>query len=211
MARQFQFLDKQGNPKIVDLTRLMAAEKRRLVSGDGPFVLTQDGDSIFSGTRIGVSQHLKKRLERGEVGSAYRVRAGKKGVVFQCREVKPALEVINTSGNDQIDLIWSLVKDEFPFVYFLGAYVCKSIFGTGTSSQHSYGNAIDIGANPDRLQEIAEWLVARASELKLDHVIYKNRIWTKGVGWHAYTGEYHATHVHADPDPQFSGSCGVRN
>ena len=129
------------------------------------------------------------------------------------RKVTPPLSIIDTNGNLKADTWWSAVNAEFAEYHprFAGAYVCKSIAGSGgTPSQHSYGNAVDIFFDTFQDQErVAAWAVAHADEFSLEHVISGDRIWTRGVGWHAYTGDYHA-HLHVDFNPQFSGRCGVK-
>jgi len=90
------------------------------------------------------------------------------------------------------DEIWS----RWPGVSNLGTHVVKNISGTSTPSQHSYGNAIDIGGTDGQLTEIASWAARRAAALGLSQVIFKDRIWTTEQGWHSYTAGGHETHVH---------------
>jgi hypothetical protein len=151
-------------------------------------------------------------LKRGGVGDSYSVRSpSRKHPVIQIREAKPSIEVINTNGNDKADKCWTAVIHEFTIpIYFLGSYVCKYVAGSWTLSQHSYGNAVDFGANSmDQLHLIANWLVNQSTELSLQHVIVADTVWTRGYGWSHYSGEYHY-HTHADFTPEQSGSCGMK-
>ena len=208
-TRQFIFYRKDGSPsKPVSLATVMAAAKVRIVSGAGPYVLTQDGQNLTGGIdRASVLRRLERRLAVGKVGPQYRVRANHQSV-FRCREVVPAIDIIDTNGNDKADVFWSEVVALFDSFdpRFAGAYVCK------LSSQHRFGNGVDVFFNSLAQQDmVADWAVAEADRLHLQHVISRNRIWTRGVGWHAYTGDYHY-HIHVDFEPNFSTGlpCGVR-
>lgn len=209
--RQFVYLYRNGSiSKPVGLGSVMRAARARLIVGRGPWALRIDDEELgrFKRRRAAL-QGLRREAERGDVGTVYRLRTSER-VVFQCREIRPAIEITDTNGNDKADRCWSAVKAEFPKVQFLGAYVCKRVAGTYTLSQHSYGNAVDFGAGSmDALYDIARWLVNRAAELDLEHVIVDDRIWTRGYSWSSYSGDRHY-HVHVDYVPQYSGSCGVR-
>jgi hypothetical protein len=209
--RQFVYAKKNGAPsKPVGLRAVMAVALLRTVIGGGPFDLTQDGEALRQDvSRKIVLDRLKTQLEHGEVGPAYRVRNPKK-VVFSVRETKPAWEVIDTNGNDKADAAWGAVKMVFPKVRFLGAYVCKYIAGSNNLSQHSYGNALDIGAGSmAELERIADWFQDHSEEFHLEHIIVNRSIWTHGVGWRYYGGDTHY-HVHLDFTPSQFGSCGVK-
>ena len=209
--RQFIYFKKDGTAsKPVGLSTLMTAAGVRVITGTGPFVLTQDGEPVSGEvTRGKVLDSLRRRLSLGDIGPAYRIRNGKGNIVFRCREIGGSVDVIDTSGNDKADMFWSAVVLRFKDFHprFAGAYVCKP------SSQHRFGNAVDIFFDSLAHQDdVATWAVAHADELHAEHVISRDRIWTRGVGWHSYSGDYHA-HLHVDFDPNFSSSlpCGVRN
>lgn len=185
------------------------AAKNQLDFGLRPYILKRDGKIIRRGNRAWILRGLKRALEKGEVGFTYRVWASG-DLEFTCREVVPAVHIIDTNGNDKADKCWSYGKAEYPDCSFLGAYVCKHIAGSSTMSQHSYGNAVDFGRDSmDELYDLAYYLLGKADELSLQHVIVDDRIWTRGVGWSYYGGQRHY-HVHCDFTPQYSGSCGVR-
>jgi hypothetical protein len=84
----------------------------------------------------------------------------------------------------------------FPGLTNMGTHVIKNVAGTSTPSEHSYGNAIDIGGTGKTLAEAASWAVAHAAKLGVSQVIYQTSIWTSDGGWHPYTGVPHTTHVH---------------
>ena len=209
--RQFVYFKKDGIPSDpVGLPVLMTTAKDRIKPGSGPLGLTQDGELVGRGDRKEVLGRLDRRLTNGDVGPTYRIRNAKGVVVFRCREVIPAIDVIDTNGNDKVDAVWSAVVAEFHGETFLGAYVCKHISGTSLMSQHSYANALDIGGpSMAFLNEVADWLFARRDEFSIETIIVGDRIWTRSGGWHAYTGDYHY-HVHVDFTPHFSGACGPR-
>ena len=92
------------------------------------------------------------------------------------------------------------------YLRYAGAYVCKP------KSQHRFGNAIDAFFDSlDHQDRVCSRAVELADELELQHVISRQRIWTKGVGWHPYDGDFH-WHGHFDFAPNFATSlpCGVR-
>lgn len=208
-TRQFIFYRKDGTPsKPASLATLFVAARMRIVVGAGPFTLTQDGDPLATDvSRARVLDRLERVLRNGDIGPQYRVR-NTDGVVFRCREVKVAIEPADTSGNDKVDAfagaVYTLFGDFKP--RYAGAYVCKP------SSQHRFGNAIDFFFDSLVHQdEAAKWAVAHADEYSIEHVISRDRIWTRGVGWHEYGGDYHY-HIHVDFNPNFSTAlpCGVR-
>ncbi len=192
-----------------DIGGTMEAARSQLRSGLFPYTLKVDDRVIGKGKRKKVLFLLRHQLEIVKVGPTARIWAGKK-IRFRAKRTEPALHIIDTNGNDHADFAWSVIRDKFHDVRFLGAYVCKHIVGSYTMSQHSYGNAVDFGRdNMDELWDLAHYAVANADVLHIQHVIVGDRIWTRGSGWAHYSGEYHY-HVHIDFAPQYSGSCGVR-
>lgn len=213
MTRQFIYFKPDGTPiaKPVEFTKLMDAAENRLQTGQGPFTGTKEGDDapfVTNKTREQTLKKFKVVVNKGDVGPTYRIRNSKGVTVFRCREIVAAIDLIDTNGNDKIDVIWTFEKDNFPNATFLGSYVCKVIAGTNTHSQHSYGNAVDTGGV--NLEVLAKLLVKNADNLSLQNVIYHDQIWSRGVGWRHYSGIYHY-HCHADCCPGVSSSraCGV--
>lgn len=99
-------------------------------------------------------------------------------------------------------------------ISYAGVFACRPIAGSSTWSQHSWGNAIDMFAAPEHLAVIAGNVVLQGTKrtkanhgrkIPLAHVIYKDRIWTPGIGWHDFTGTYHGNHVHVDFLPYKTG------
>jgi hypothetical protein len=214
MSREFIYEKVDGSiSRPVTLETVMRVAGKRITSGDGPFTLTQDGDPVVSDVaRMVALKKLRHRLTVGDIGPVYRVRNDRSRVVFKVRETKPAIDIVDTNGNDKADLFWSTIKAEFGGYSprFAGAYVCKQVSGSSTLSQHSYGNAVDIFFNTLAHQEaVANWVVAHADELSIEHAISGDRIWTRGIGWHYYAGDKHY-HLHVDFTPSYSGPCGVR-
>lgn len=209
MAREFQNIKPDGTwSSHKSLAETMDAARTQCDSGLKKYTLTKDGKKIRTGTRRWVLRGLQRALEGGTPGPVYRIWGD--GLLFTCRETVPAIHIIDTNGNDKADKAWSYGKAWYPDVSFLGSYVCKYIVGSGTLSQHSYGNAVDFGRDSmAELNDLANKMVANADELDIEHVIVGDRIWTRGYGWSHYGGEYHY-HVHVDFTPQYSGSCGVR-
>lgn len=211
MSRQFYTLRADGWNGPVSLTEVFKRAADQAKPGTGPFTRFKNHKPVgYKRQRHAALIAFDYMITTGKVGDAFSLHNANKEVL-RVREAKPSYEVINTNGNAKIDKIWTAIVHEFTFpTTFLGAYVCKYIAGTWTMSQHSYGNAVDIGSTSmDRLHTIANWAVAHASELVINHVIVGNTVWTRGYGWSHYSGEYHY-HVHIDAYPEQSGSCGVK-
>jgi hypothetical protein len=197
------------------LTKLMAVAALKVVKGKGPFVITQDGEPISTGLIRSICLiKLRGFVKNRPLGPVFRVRKGNGDVVFACRAVKVDFvdDSDTTSGNEHADIYWNVIRDTFRGFAprFAGAYVCKNVAGTSTPSQHSYGNAVDIFFDTlDHQEVVADWVVAHAQELNAEHAISGSHIWTRGVGWRDYGGDFHS-HLHVDFSPQYSGACGVR-
>jgi hypothetical protein len=202
------YLASGGLSKPVRLGGEMRAAGKALHAGEGPFV-TLRGQSRKSDLKRRLAlRTVRKMLSAG--AKDVRVHNAKGKLIYHVKRAAPP--VINIDGNAKVDAVWTYEKTHYPNVSFLGAYVCKFIAGTSTHSQHAYGNAVDCGGvSMDELNNIANDLIAHAVELSLENVIVADRIWTRGQGTRAYTGEYHF-HVHADCFPSIDPSlpCGVR-
>ena len=91
----------------------------------------------------------------------------------------------------------------FQYMHNMGLHVVKKVGDTNTASQHTYGNAIDIGGTKSEMQELANWLVSNANSSSVNNIIYNERIWNPGQGWHVYNWKSigstpHLDHVHVD-------------
>ncbi len=209
--KTFVHAEKPGDPSQPEsLSEAMDAAKDALVRGQGPFAVKKNDEELGDQQKREDALHtLRDELESSSVGDVYRVRDAEQ-VIFKVREVVPAKEVLDTSGNKKIDAVWSFIKTEHLDCTFLGAFVCKNVVGTSTPSQHSYGNAVDAGAGTmAELRKIADQVVDEAAALSVAHIIVGDKIWNPDAKWHDYTGEFHH-HVHVDCDPNFSGPCGLK-
>ncbi len=84
------------------------------------------------------------------------------------------------------------VSSRFPFVFNLGISVVKKIKGTDTWSQHSFGNAVDIGVRSLKQGDaVYGWLKARQGRYKIAHLLWRI--------------PDHYNHVHVDFYPQYGG------
>jgi hypothetical protein len=215
-VRHFVYVRKSGEPSNpAGMARVMTVAAARVVQGSGPFRLRRNEDDAGpERSRAEVLRRLRKQLTTGSVGDFSRVYSATvpDEALLRAREVQPSLDVIDINGNDRADVYYSTILQEFPQYRprYAGSYVCKDIAGTSELSQHSYGNAVDFFFDSLAHQDaVAAWVVAHADELHVEHVISRNRIWSRGQGWHAYTGDYHS-HLHVDLSPQYFGPCGVR-
>jgi len=202
-----------GYSQPIGLTKLVSIAAPPPVTGRGPFVLTQDGDPISpETTRVDVLQRFRRAISHREIGPVFRIRKGNGEVAFAARAVVAVSEVNSTNGNSNCDVYFNWVRENFRAYNprYAGAYVCKHIAGSSTMSQHSYGNAVDIFFDSFGHQDrVARAVVENHDALDVYHVISGQSIWTKGVGWTGYRGDFHA-HLHVDFEPQYSGPCGVR-
>lgn len=193
-----------------DLKALRQAAAERIDPGR-KYILSVDGEPIGNPVaRATVLDHLERRAAHSDVGHTFRVKPEGKPACFKFRVVEPLhVPVEPVNGNVKANAFWQALNDSLgsTISHEAGSYVCKP------DSQHRYGNALDVFFKSFAEQErAAAWAVAHADELDIEHVISGDRIWTRGVGWHAYTGEYHA-HLHVDFMPNFNQSlpCGIRN
>jgi hypothetical protein len=200
----------------VGLGRHMSSARQRVLMKQQPFILTQDGDPISSQLkREAVIDRYEKAVKDRELGATFRIRRTTKdrNVVFTGRSVKDKPDSIDINGNRNADEFWGWVVNNYPTFKprFAGSYVCKSIAGSGgVSSQHSYGNAVDVFFGSIAQQEIVfRDITNRKCPVPVAHAISLRRIWEPGSGIHGYSGIPHY-HLHADFSPQYSGSCGVR-
>ncbi len=206
--RKFIYVTAHGASKPLGLVDLDAAASARVVSGNGPFQLTADGENLGQPKkRKDALPALHRRLLVGDVGPAYRIRSMHTDeVVFTCREVKLAADVIDTSGDDKADRYWTALKAEFPNATFLGALVCKP------DSQHRFGNAVDAGFPSREMGDaMARWAISHSGEFDIRNLIYQTTIWHEGTK-SPYTGVPHVSHTHADFNPTFDTNlpCGLR-
>lgn len=125
-----------------------------------------------------------------------------------------------SAGDPAIQAIVRAAAAEFPKLLSLGGYVCKFVSGTTTPSQHCRFGPVNDGCNAWDLAlkrrgvysvrlmwRLAHWLANHADALRIDTVIFRDRIWTPSAGWHAYGGVFHSTHVHVNPRERADLAC----
>jgi hypothetical protein len=117
---------------------------------------------------------------------------------------------------------WQDVILRFPDCGSLGLFVCKTLqHGRPGSGK---GNAWDIAPPKDVmnagaarihgwLDDAAKWIRVEAmgGKMPVSEVIWLDHIATKAKGWtvRAYSGVFHATHIHVSGDPLLNeGPCG---
>lgn len=170
-------------------------------------------------SRLDARHRLEYHMEMAATGDVWeienengwrmRVRKTSEGVD---RIVPPWASTYLRSTNPRINAVAAAAYAFDEGVDCLGSKVCKRIAGSTSWSQHAYGNAIDLafrvppptGFDMARQDRLATFLVAHADELAIEHVIHRDRAWTRGSGWSSYGGIYH-THVHVDCTPQGTG------
>jgi hypothetical protein len=104
----------------------------------------------------------------------------------------------------EIQRVYYELFSRWPNTTNMGTHVVRNIAGTDTLSEHSFGDAIDIGGPDEQLTEQASWLASHAAPLGITQVIFKDRIWTDTEGWHPYTAGGHDTHVHVTGPQTYS-------
>lgn len=100
---------------------------------------------------------------------------------------RPALVAIDT------------IKRTWPGVRIDSSVVCRNISGTGTRSQHSYGNALDLFGPGNQLEAIYQYFNRARADYSVKTLCYRGR---GGCS----TGHY--DHVHIDFHPAMTGPCG---
>lgn len=216
MARRYAWKDKEGDwTDPIRFTRMVLVARAKVKSGEGPFVLSQDGVEISGElSRHDVLVRFNQAISNRDVGPVFRIRNGNNKIVLTARALIVKLDKVSdsTSGNEKSDFFYNWVVNNYKAYdpRYAGSYVCKTVVGTSTVSQHSYGNAVDFFFDTIEHQEkVAQEAVEVHDLLHLRHLISLDRIWTKDVGWKPYTGVKHY-HIHADFDPAQSGPCGVK-
>lgn len=95
----------------------------------------------------------------------------------------------------------TLLLARYPGAKSAGIYNCRPVRGGSSLSLHGEGRAVDIRP-VDKAQgdTIAAWLLANASALNVQEIIWYRRIWTArypDAGWRDYNGvNAHKDHVH---------------
>jgi hypothetical protein len=204
-----------GVARPQDLGDVLVVARARIETGDGPFKALLDGAVMFDDAdRAKALRRTKAIAGNLKVGETLRVRReGESEVAFWLRAVADDVETIDISGNDHADEFWTWVVTEFGAYKprFAGAYVCKSISGSGgVASQHSYGNAVDVFFDTFAHQTAVYNAVKRGDcPVPIANAISGRTIWQPGDGEDPYGGDPH-WHLHCDFLPAYGGGCGVR-
>lgn len=155
------------------------------------------GKIAYDSLGLAVSSTLD-RLRRLEIGDGLRFSvAGTPLRSAVIRVVDWTPKPAETNGSEQVDLYVACLNELWGNKWRSGgAFVCKKTVGTNTWSDHAWGEAQDIFADWDVMDEIAAWTVDTHKELNVNYVILRDRIWRSSTKkWGIYTGEYHR-HVH---------------
>lgn len=158
------------------------------------------------GNAVAMTLHRLRSCEVGE-GLRFTVKDGAttaKEAVIRIVDWTP--EPADTNGSKQVDLYVACLNELWRDKWRSGgSLVCKKVAGTNTWSDHAYGEAQDIFASWEVMNEIAEWTVAAYKELNVNYVILRDRIWKRETKkWGIYTGIYHR-HVHTSFSHDGSG------
>lgn len=151
---------------------------------------------------------LKRKTVNGSVGDVFLLSAADGERVFQVKVVEVALKLVDTVGNERIDLIFTAITTRFAGVVSWGICNCRTIAGTSKWSQHAYCNAWDLHASDAVMAQIFDWAImeAKSGKLPIAHIIYNKKIWTPAEGLHGYGGTNpHTDHIHIDAAPNFTG------
>lgn len=196
----------------MSLNMAMTRLHNRLALQKGPYHVRDSHEPKDWGPWRGLYATLKAvrvRISNANLGTKLLI-GPTEGSTWAIRKVEVAPPIIDTVGNDRIDRIYTFVFHKFPKANNLGIYNCRPVANSSTWSQHSWSNALDVGADSmDTLHTIADAVVAAAIGGDLNGIVHTvivaNERWVKGEGWGPYTGIYHY-HVHIDADPNYSGT-----
>lgn len=123
---------------------------------------------------------------------------------FRKHDKNPAM-IIDTEGTQAIDIIVGTTAVQFPIgLRVLGIYVCRTIAGSGTLSQHAFGNAVDWGASTSLLDRVArfQYGLVKKGYLPISQLIWRGRDMLSG---HSVYDHYN--HIHDSGRPLQSGGC----
>lgn len=208
MMREYRVKQREDWSRNLQLDELMDVADNRVEPGFGPYQVWQGGEWTTNKLiRVEALKKFRHQISNREIGDVFKIVDIREPQIV-ARAVQAFSDADTTSGNAKADRFWNWIRQEFePWEpRYAGAYVCKVL------SQHRFGNAVDVFFDTLAHQDlVAHRVVALAEFLHPMHVISKQRIWTKGVGWHDHTGDFHG-HLHVDFDPNWVSSlaCGVR-
>lgn len=137
------------------------------------------------------------------------------GPIFRVRKMAETEEIIDTTGTDAIDEIWTAVFKRFDFEYgIVNLGICANKPG-----EHSKCNAVDIGVSKPKdsdaihtaILDIAEFLRGEMIKdtqgepgLPVNGIIVMEQVCSRSESyWHYYSGVAHVSHVHVSgwPNP----------
>ena len=113
-------------------------------------------------------------------------------------------KIVNTEGTRAIDIAVGTTLWYFPTVRSIGIYVCRTIAGSSTLSQHAFANAWDLGGSTELLDKIARFQVDLIHKgwLPVSQVIWRGRELLSG---HSVYDHY--DHIHDSGAPLLNGGC----
>jgi len=212
MSTQYTFRD-QDDDHPEQPRRAMAFKLRvrtKVGRAKGPFHIERDDDGDLGPDRTAreVNRIVRQWVNTSKVGARMDIHSPKDLFVLKVVEVAPPVQAPDIAP--ALVPVYVRVFSNYGWVTNLGNWYCRYIAGTRTVSHHGYygdgwkGGAQDFGC-PDGAHlellgnAIVHWATDPTDPLhgNVDTVIYHDRIWTSGSGWHHYTGVYHY-HVHVD-------------
>ena len=110
----------------------------------------------------------------------------------------------STEGTTAVDIIVGTTVWYFPAVQVDGIYACRTISGSGTLSQHAYGNAVDFFGSTTLLDDVAsfQYSLVKRGYLPISQLLWRGRDVISG---HSVSNHY--SHIHDSGDPLLSGGC----
>lgn len=204
-------VDKDGNwsKPLHWVNFVLAIRKQSKMIAPGPYRINEQFTDWKGSVELTRREALKRFFShlKGHIGAAWIMKASKGSIAARTVQINLPIPIQNTTGNDRIDKIYTVVFSKWDHLENWGICVCKRISGTYSWSQHSYCNAIDINGTSHQMYEISRFLVDNADELNVYTVIYNRQAWSRRTPyWHYYNGTNpHTDHVHVDCSPQGTG------
>jgi len=172
------------------------------------FVIKERGDDSWSRARNlnNTLTILSSRVANDDLGDVWLVRARVDDFTMRVRgkDFNPAVYFDHPDATQAVDIIIGTLMKRHPDLRIGGVYACRTVTGSWTLSQHSYGNAVDVFGTKLQMDVAAKDIL----DLTLKGYVPASQIlWNYR---NLLTGHYvydHTNHIHFSGSPLLFGPC----